>query len=69
MRRGNGNNLKQLVLRNKMNISLLILMTARNVTRAHTRDAIPRASVTRSVPLRNISGNAPYKVGEKGNIY
>lgn len=52
-----------------MNISLLLLMTARNMTRAHTRDAIPRASVTRSVPLRNISANAPYKVGEKGNIY
>ena len=69
MRRGNGNNLKQLVLRNKMNISLLLLITARNVTRAHTREDIPRASVTRSVPLRNISANTPYKVGEKGNIY
>ena len=52
-----------------MNISLLLLITARNVTRAHTREDIPRASVTRSVPLRNISANAPYKVGEEGNIY
>ena len=52
-----------------MNISLLLLITARNVTRAHTREDIPRASVTRSVHLRNISANAPYKVGEEGNIY
>jgi hypothetical protein len=35
------------------------------MTWAHTRDAIPRASVKKSVPRKNISASAPYEVAQK----
>lgn len=42
--------------------SLLMMIVKKSQENCNTRDAIPRASVTRSVPLRNISANDPYKV-------